>query len=67
VEGRECSCDHHNIIIESERSAPVNGDHTYDWSGPLADVERGVPTEFAAFLVMHQEIHGEQVHPQLQR
>ena len=56
----------HNMIIESERSAPVVDDQPYEYMGPLADVEHEVSAEFGAFLAMHQEICDEQVHDQLQ-
>jgi hypothetical protein len=39
----------HNIIIESERDATADDEQSYDFQGPLAQVEQ-VPAKFAAFL-----------------
>jgi hypothetical protein len=52
------------MIIESERDAPTNDDHPFDFEGPLAQVEQ-VPTQFVVFAQMHEEIRDAGAHPQL--
>jgi hypothetical protein len=34
--------------------------------GPLVEVDHEVSAQFADFLIMHQKIHDEQIHRQLQ-
>jgi hypothetical protein len=46
----------HNIIIESEWEYPVYDPELYHRQGPLATLDQQVPTAFAAFLAIHQEI-----------
>jgi hypothetical protein len=41
-------------------------DQTYDFEGPLAVVDHQISTVFVDFLAMHEEIHDEAVHHQLQ-
>jgi hypothetical protein len=48
----------HNIIIDSEREAQVEDDQSFDFEGPLAQVNE-VPAKFSAFLAMQQEIRKE--------
>jgi hypothetical protein len=56
----------HNMIIESEREHPVLDIEPYHRQGPLATVDHQVPTVFASFLIMHQEIQDTNTHSQLQ-
>ena len=56
----------HNMIIKSERNAPVIDDQPYECMGSLAAVDHEVPADFSVFLAMHQEIRDELVHDQLQ-
>jgi hypothetical protein len=46
----------HNMIIEREWEHPVYDLEPYHRQGPLVTLDQQVPTAFAAFLVMHQEI-----------
>ena len=55
----------HNMIIENERTNPVHDDQLFFRQGPLANVDHQVPTEWAAFLTMRQEIRHETTHYQL--
>jgi hypothetical protein len=54
----------YNMIIESERDAPADDDHPFDFQGHLAEVEQ-IPAQFAAFLRMHEQIRDAGVHTQL--
>ena len=66
----------HNMIIESERDPTVifppqlPDDHyvknPFDGQGQLEPVMPGLPPDFSEFLAMHQEIHDEVAHRQLQ-
>jgi hypothetical protein len=56
----------HNMIIESERDAPVVDPLAFVGMCPLAEVDHEVPTEFGAFLQMHESIRDGVVHDQLQ-
>jgi hypothetical protein len=56
----------HNMIIEIEREHPVCDREPYHRQGPLANVDHQVPTAFATFLAMRQEIRGANTHSQLQ-
>jgi hypothetical protein len=55
------------IIIESEREHPVYDPEPYHrHQGPLATVDHQVPTAFATFFAMRQEIRDANTHSQLQ-
>jgi hypothetical protein len=54
------------MIIESEREHRVYHTEPYHRQGPLATLDQHVPTVFATFLVMHQEIRDANTHHQLQ-
>ena len=57
----------HNMIIESERNAPVTDtNEPYYRQGPLADIDHQVPASWTAFLAMRQEIRDTAAHTQLQ-
>jgi hypothetical protein len=56
----------HNMIIESEQEHPVYDPEPYHQQGPLANVDHQVPTAFASFLAMRQEIRDANTHSQLQ-
>jgi hypothetical protein len=56
----------HNMIIESEREHPVYDPELYHRQGPLATLDQHVPTAFAAFFAMRQEIRDANTHSQLQ-
>jgi hypothetical protein len=53
-------------IIESEHANPPNDNHLYDFQGPLAIVDHGVPVDFADFLTMHAKILYANGHTRLQ-
>ena len=56
----------HNMIIESERDTRkqlIN--EVFDFQGPMAHPQPGVPTQYAKFLTMHREIRDEKMHHQL--
>ena len=52
----------HNIIIESERTNPVDDPFPYECQGPLANIDYNVTADFGAYLAMHTEIRDEIVH-----
>jgi len=56
----------HNMIIESEKEAPVYDCEPYINQGPLAVVEYQIPSDWTAYLNMRQEIRHPHVHRQLQ-
>jgi hypothetical protein len=45
----------HNIIIENDRKTQVRHIGSYEFQGPLAEVEHQVPEDFSHFLTMHVE------------
>ncbi|XBI18098.1 hypothetical protein VPH35_059980 [Triticum aestivum] len=55
----------HNMIIESEQKEPVFDTEPYYRQGPFETVDHQVPTSWAAFLNMRQEIRDPQVHQEL--
>jgi hypothetical protein len=59
----------HNMIIENERkySVPLSEQAApYEREGPLAQLNHQVPTSWAAFIAMHQEIRDSTMHQLLQ-
>ena len=56
----------HNMIMESERDDHRIFDHARDIMGPLANPNPWVPSKFADFISMHNEIRDENVNHQLQ-
>ena len=56
----------HNMIIESEKVDPVYDCEPYINQGPLAVVDHQIPSDWTAYLNMHQEIRDPHVHRQLQ-
>jgi hypothetical protein len=58
-----------NMIIENERKYPVplsEQDAPYEREGPLAQPNHQVPTSWAAFIAIRQEIRDSTIHQQLQ-
>ena len=49
----------HNMIVESKRDDRWVFDQKWDFMYPHAELNHGVPTEFADFLTMHTEIRKE--------
>jgi hypothetical protein len=56
----------HNMIIKSERELLVYDHEPYHRQGSLTTVNHQVPTEFAAFIAVRQEIQDANTHSQLQ-
>jgi len=59
----------HNMIIENERKHPVplaEQEAPYEREGPLAQPNHQVPTSWAAFIAMRQEIRDSTMHQLLQ-
>ena len=56
----------HNMIIESERDAPMVDDQPYELQDHVAQLADEVPSEFVNFLAMHTEIRDEFTHIELQ-
>ncbi|KAK1683854.1 hypothetical protein QYE76_044702 [Lolium multiflorum] len=59
----------HNMIIENERKYPVplaEQEAPHERDGPLAQPNHQVPTSWAAFIAMRQEIRDSTMHQQLQ-
>ena len=56
----------HNMIIEDERDTrkQLVGE-VFDFQGPMANPQPGVPTQYAEFLAIHREIRDGTMHKQL--
>ena len=64
-----CCITLHNMIIEDERKYPVSEAERrspYYRQGPLAQLDPEVPTSWANFITMRQEVRDSTVHAQLQ-